>query len=102
VGEGIVIADRETGEERVVHDVALLASDQIDERTAAAIAEVRKTRDGISVKFHDKRAALVDLGRHLDMFPDKVEMTGKGGGPIQIVSKTQRDAAVTAALQADT
>ncbi len=29
------------------------------------------------------------------------EVSGKGGGPIEIVSKKQRDAAVTAALDAD-
>lgn len=75
-GEGVVIADPEGGEDRVIHDVALLASDQIDDETAAAISEVRKTKDGISIKFHDKQAALVNLGRNLGMFKDKVEHSG--------------------------
>jgi phage terminase small subunit len=78
-GEGTVVTDHETGEARVVHDVALLSSDQIDDQTAVAISEVRKTRDGISIKFYDKQAALVNLGRNLGMFKDKVEMTGKDG-----------------------
>lgn len=41
------------------------------------------------------------MGKHLGMFKDKVEHSGPGGGPIEIVSKEQRDAAVAAALRAD-
>lgn len=40
--------------------------------------DVRK----VTFKLHDKRAALVDIGRHLGMFKDKVELTGAGGGPV--------------------
>jgi hypothetical protein len=46
----------------------VIRSDQIDDATAAAIAEVWQSADGqVRVKLHDKRAALVDLGRHLGM-----------------------------------
>ncbi len=41
--------------------------------------EVRR----VKFKLADKRAALVDLGRHLGMFKDRVEITGKDGGAIQ-------------------
>jgi phage terminase small subunit len=77
----------ETGEVRisVANFVSLVPSDQIDAETAAAISEVSQTKDGaLKVKLHDKRAALVDLGRHLGMFKDKVEVTGKDGGAIEI------------------
>lgn len=77
----------ETGEVRlsVANFVMLTPSDQIDDETAAAIAEVSQTKDGaLKVKLHDKRAALVDIGRHLGMFKDKVEVTGKDGNPIEI------------------
>ncbi len=58
--------------------VRLVDSDQIDEDTAAAIAEVRQSpTGGLSIKLHDKRAALVDLGKHLGMFKDHVEHSGK-------------------------
>lgn len=67
----------------VYHGLALKAADEIDDETAAAIAEVSQGRDGLKIKFHDKRAALVDIGRHLGMFKEKVEMTGPNGGPIQ-------------------
>lgn len=77
----------ETGEVRIsiANFVMLTPSDQIDVETAAAISEVSQTKDGaLKVKMHDKRAALVDLGRHLGMFKDKVEVTGKDGNPIEI------------------
>lgn len=35
-------------------------------------------------KLSDKRAALVDMGRHLGMFKDKVEVTGADGKPIDL------------------
>lgn len=38
------------------------------------------------IKWPDKVRNLELLGRHLGMFPTKVEMTGKGGGPIQQVT----------------
>ncbi|WP_173911059.1 terminase small subunit [Acinetobacter sp. Marseille-Q1618] len=35
-------------------------------------------------KLSDKRAALVDMGRHLGMFKDKVEITGADGQPVDM------------------
>lgn len=67
----------ETGEEdedgvaatRVTNEVTLRNSDDIDDATAAAITEISQTKDGaLKVKLADKRAALVDIGRHLGMF----------------------------------
>jgi phage terminase small subunit len=59
------------------NEVTLTDSDQLDESTAGAISEVRKGKDGqVSIKLHDKRAALVDIGRHLGMFKDKLELSG--------------------------
>lgn len=62
---------------------------------AAALAEVtvedfkdgrgEDARDVRKVKFKlsDKRAALVDLGKHLGMFTDKVRISGEAG-PLQV------------------
>lgn len=50
------------------HGLALIDSTEIDEDTAGAIAEVSQGRDGLKVKLHDKKGALVDIGRHLGMF----------------------------------
>ena len=49
--------------------------------------EVRR----VKIKLWDKRAALVDLGRHLGMFKDKVEMTGANGGPLETKDVSARD-----------
>lgn len=70
------------------HGLRLLAADEIDDDTAAAIAEVSEGRDGLKVKFHDKKGALVDIGRHIGMFKDRVEHTGKDGGPVEVVHMT--------------
>jgi phage terminase small subunit len=48
------------------------------EREAVPVQKVR-------FKLADKRAALVDIGKHLGMFmesPDRLEISGPGGGPI--------------------
>lgn len=62
----------------------------------AAVAEVtvESFKDGkgegardvrrVKYKLHDKRAALVDLGRDLGMFKERVEHTGKDGAPIAV------------------
>jgi phage terminase small subunit len=41
-------------------------------------------------KLADKRAALVDIGRHLKMFTDRHEHAGPGGGPITTKDATER------------
>lgn len=56
--------------------VVIIDSDDLDDDTAAAIAEVSQTKDGLKIKLHDKRAALVDLGRYKGMFKDE---PGKAG-----------------------
>jgi hypothetical protein len=38
----------------------------------------------VKFKLHDKVAALEKLGRHLGMFKEKVEITGKDGGPVEL------------------
>lgn len=42
------------------------------------------------IKLADKRAALVDIGRHLGLFKDRVEITGKDGGAVQVEAVRQR------------
>jgi phage terminase small subunit len=85
-GETIVRIDTDDdGQEveRPYHGIALIDSSEIDDSTAAAIAEVSEGREGLKIKMHDKKGALVDIGRHLGMFKDKVELSGKDGGPIR-------------------
>jgi phage terminase small subunit len=75
-GDGVAVFD-ESGNVQISNGVALVGSDSIDDETAGAIAEVSQTKDGLKVKLHDKRGALVDIGRHLGMFKDKLEIEAK-------------------------
>lgn len=86
-GAAIAVDDGDGGE-KISNGVAMLDSAEIDADTAAAISEVAQTRDGIRVKFHDKLSALEKIGKHLGMFTDKLEMTGRDGGPIETCDLT--------------
>lgn len=70
--------------------VTLKASAELTDDEAALVSEVSETtteRGGsLKLKTNDKLKALELLGRHLGMFRDKVEVTGKDGGPIQTKS----------------
>lgn len=70
----------------VTNHVQLISSDEIDDETAAAISEVSQTKEGLRVKLHDKKGALVDLGKHLGMFK------GDGDGTSVHVTISGRDA----------
>lgn len=66
----------------VANQVELISSVEIDDDTAASIAEISQSSTGaLKVKLYDKRAALVDIGRHLGMFTDKIEHSGQIGMP---------------------
>ena len=55
---------------------------------AAAISELTVDKDGkTKLKLADKRPALVDIGKHLGMFPSRHEHTGKDGGPIEMTDE---------------
>lgn len=81
-GDGFAVQDPESGEMVISNGVSLIGSEQIDNDTAAAISEISQTAQGLKIKMHDKKGALVDIGRHLGMFKDKMELTGKDGGPV--------------------
>lgn len=56
--------------------VEFIDSDQIDDDTAGAISEVSVGANGqLKMKFYDKRAALVDLGKVTGVFADGVDVT---------------------------
>lgn len=67
----------------ILKDSADLTDDQV-----ALVAEVSQTttKDGGSIraKTNDKLKALELLGKHLGMFVDRQEMTGKDGKPIEM------------------
>lgn len=71
----------------------VLLSDTRDLSSHAAklYAGVKLGRDGIQVLMRDQDSALVNIARHLGMFPSKVEVTGKDGGPLEHQVRTLAD-----------
>lgn len=67
--------------------VKLRDSETLPGEDATIVAEVSEsvTAAGgtLKLKTHDKVGALKMLGEHLGMFKQRVELTGKDGGPIQ-------------------
>lgn len=68
---------------------AALSEVTTEEVTTGGGANTQTTKR-VKIKLADKRAALVDLGRHLGMFKERVELTGKDGGPVEVESARER------------
>jgi phage terminase small subunit len=67
----------------------LLVETRTEERENGPPAVIVKTR----FKLADKRGPLVDLGRHLGLFKDRVEHSGPDGGPIEVKQYSDIEAA---------
>lgn len=59
---------------------------------------VKETKDGelivtydVEIRLWDKPASLKLMGRHVGLFPDRVEVTGAGGGPLAVVVRAMSD-----------
>jgi hypothetical protein len=79
-------------------------SDTAPEGAMGAVASIkRKTRVvppkgdfagyteyDVEIKLWDKPQPLKLMGRHVGLFPDKVEHSGPGGGPIETVTRVER------------
>lgn len=68
--------------------VVLRDSSELTEDEAAIVSEVSETRTesggSLKVKLNDKLSALEKLGKHLDLFKERHEHTGKDGRPIEV------------------
>ena len=68
--------------------VTLKSSKELSDQQLRVVSEVSETttKDGGTIRFklHDKLQALFNLGKHLGMFPDKVQHSGPDGGPIML------------------
>jgi len=58
-------------EGEIVYPVEMIASEDMDDDTAAAVSEVSLTAQGVKIKMADKLGALEKMGKHLGMFSDK-------------------------------
>lgn len=56
--------------------VKVKSTKDISEDKIAAISSIKEGANGIEVKLHDKVRALENIGRHLGMFKDKIEISG--------------------------
>lgn len=62
--------------------VEVTVEDFVDGR-GGDVRDVRR----VKFKLADKRAALVDMGKHLGMFIERKEVSGPGGGPVQLIRR---------------
>jgi phage terminase small subunit len=51
-----------------VRDIEIFKTDDVGLEKMAVVSEIRRTKDGVSIKLHDKVKALEDLGKHLGVF----------------------------------
>lgn len=74
-------------------DNALAAVESVKRRKTTRTDPVTKetvTTWDVEIKLYDKPGQLKLLGRHVGLFPDKVEHTGANGGPIEMVTRVER------------
>lgn len=85
--------------------MVLKRSDSLDERQAAAVAQVTESEKFVktigegeqlmsrerSIKLHDKVGTLKLLGQHIGMFPDRHEISGPGGAEIVVKARDYRE-----------
>jgi phage terminase small subunit len=69
---------------------------EIPEATRRAISKIKVRIDGegaqtVELSFWDKPKGLEMLGKRLKLFTEKVELTGEGGEPLQIVVQTYKE-----------
>ena len=48
------------------------------------VKKIRYTQHGLEVELHDAQSALVHLGKYHKLFADRMEVTGRDGGPVQV------------------
>lgn len=63
--------------------VEIFDTDNIPREKLAAIAEIKESNYGLSIRLYDKIRALELLGRHLGMFKDRVEVTADVNNPFE-------------------
>jgi len=79
--EDYVEVDEDQYDDKVVR---IKSTKDIPEDKKAAISSIKQGANGIEVKLHDKVRALENIGRHLGMFKDKLEISGSNEIQIKI------------------
>lgn len=65
------------------NEVKIIETEKLTNDQKAAIINIKQGANGIEIKMADKIKALELLGRHLGMFKEKFELTGKDEGAIK-------------------
>lgn len=85
------------GESRVV----LKDTTKLSPAAARLLAGIKQSKEGIEIKTHSVDSAMKDLFRHFGLYKEKIELTGKDGGPLEIRELSDAERAVRlAALMA--
>lgn len=83
------------------HERAFFADTRnLSDKGRALYAGIKQGRDGLEVLMHDPQKAWDNVARHLGMFKDRLELTGKDGGPVEINSTGGVSGLLAAAKQA--
>ena len=74
---------------------------KLSDGAAMLFAGVEQTEKGFRIKTHSKDAALDKVFKHLGLYKERIELTGKDGGPLEIRELSDAERAVRlAALMA--
>ncbi len=79
MGQFVTLGESNDG----VFDMSIKPLDQVD---SAVISEISNGRYGPTIKLHSKLKALDVLAKHLGLLRERVEITGKDGAELKIVS----------------
>ncbi len=71
--------------------VEIKETSEMDPDKVPAISEIKETKHGISLKLHDKIKALHDMGKHLDMFTENIDITMNELPDINLIRGTKND-----------
>lgn len=86
-GEGVAVAT-DDGQTVIANGVKLRASKDLTDEAAAAISEIKQAKDGtLTVKLYNKESALTQLGKHVGVFIDRMEI----GGPGEFANMTEQE-----------
>jgi len=64
--------------------IVIRNTSNMDKNKVRAISTVEETQSGIKIKLNDKVKALELVAKHLGMFTEKLELTGKDGAAIEM------------------
>lgn len=63
-------------------------SRKLSPKAAKLFAGVKQTKDGIEIKMRDQDKARDNIAKYLGMLIDRKELSGPGGGPVQLETAT--------------